>query len=303
MQLHEILEENSTQAISKKTMISEENIELLFAEDFSLFSKAKAMGFISILERDYNADLSQLKKAALSYYDSRTDLEESINIALPQVDEKKERSKLFPLLILGLLAYASWYFFTQFDKKTLGTLLPFGDDKLETPVKQAGQDDIGALGSNKAIETTQSDASGAQADIVVANIKPQKRELVSYSKPVSVSYQSQKSVVKTSRNHGTVHTLVRNRKIILLPEKKLWFGLIDMENAKRKHFSITKQYEIDVTKKSWLLATSPAGFALINHNETKEYNDARAHYFKVSKTGVEPLTKGEYIAQGGYKKW
>jgi len=282
MQLDKILEENSTQAISKKTMISEENIELLFAGDFSSFAKAKAMGFISILERDYNVDLSQLKKDALSYYDSHTDLEESINIALPQVDEKKERSKLFPLLIFGLLAYASWYFFTQFDKKTLGTLLPFGDDKLETPIKQAEQDDI--------------ITSGTQTDIVVASIESQKKEPIDHSKPVSISTQ-------TSTNHVKVHTLVRNRKITLLPEKKLWFGLVDMENGERKHFSITKQYEIDVTKKSWLLATSPAGFALINHNETKEYNDARTHYFKVTKTGVQSLTRAEYIVQGGYKRW
>jgi len=282
MQLDKILEENSTQAISKKTMISEENIELLFAGDFSSFAKAKAMGFISILERDYNANLSQLKKDALSYYDSHTDLEESINIALPQVDEKKERSKLFPLLIFGLLAYASWYFFTQFDKKTLGTLLPFGDDKIKTPVKQVGQDDI--------------IASGTQTDIVVESIESQKKEPLVHSEPVSISTQ-------TSTNHVKVHTLVRNRKITLLPEKKLWFGLVDMENGERKHFSITKQYEIDVTKKSWLLATSPAGFALINHNETKEYNDARTHYFKVTKTGVQSLTRAEYIAQGGYKRW
>jgi len=267
MQLHEILEENSTQAISKKTMISEDNIELLLAEDFSSLTKIKTMGFISIFERDYDADLGQLKKAALSYYDSHADLEESSNIVLSQVEEGKKRSKLFPLLILGLLAYASWYFFTQFDKKTLSKLLPFIDDSTETTVKQV------------------------------------KKEFIPHSESVSSTAQSQKSIVETSANDARTQTLVSSRKIALLPEKKLWFGLVDMENNQREHFSITKKYEIDVTKKSWLLVTSPAGFTLINHNETQEYNDARAHYFKVSKVGVESLTRDEYVAQGGYKRW
>jgi len=267
MQLHEILEENSTQAISKKTMISEENIEFLIAEDFSSLPKAKAIGFISILERDYNADLSQLKKNALSYYGSRTDLEESINIALPKVDEKKERSKLFPLLILALLAYASWYFFTQFDKKTLKTLLPFIDNKTETTVKEV------------------------------------KKEFINNSESVSNISESKKSIVKTSTHVVSTHTLIGNQKILLIPEKKLWFGLINMENSQREHFTITQKYEIDVRTKSWLLVTSPANFSLINHNETQEYNDARSHYFKVSKVGVEALTRDEYVAQGGYKRW
>ena len=38
-------------------------------------------------------------------------------------------------------------------------------------------------------------------------------------------------------------------------------------------------------------------------DETQEYNDAKEHYFKVSKEGVEPLDKLAYFSQGGYKKW
>jgi len=301
MQLDEILEENSIKAISKKTMISENNIELLIAEDFSLLPKAKTMGFISIIERDFSADLSQLKKSALAYYDNRIDLEESINIALPQVDEKKGGSKLFPLFILGLLAYASWYFFTQFDKKTFRTLLPFGEDKVETAVTKSTQKETGALSIGAALKEAPKDAFREKSNMVVTSIEPKKVVSRSNVKPVSSTIQN--SSVTTSINSAKLHTLVRNRKIVLVPEKKLWFGLVDIQTGKRKNFSITKQYEIDVTKKSWLLATSPAGFALINHNDTQEYNDARAHYFKVSKTGVEPLSRKEYITQGGYKKW
>jgi len=267
MQLNEILEKNSTQDISKKTMISEANIDLLVAEDFSLLPKIKTMGFISILERDYNIDLSQLRKNALSYYDNRTDLEESSYITSSQINEKKGRSKLFPLIILGLLAYASWYFFTQFDKKTLSTLLPFIEDKTKTTEKQVT------------------------------------KEFTPPSEAISSVAQSKKSNVETSINTVNVHTSINNQKILLIPEKKLWFGLIDMENGQREHFSITQKYEIDVTKKSWLLVTSPANFSLINHNETQEYNDARSHYFKVSKAGVEALTRDEYVTQGGYKRW
>ncbi|RRS30551.1 MAG: hypothetical protein P794_06245 [Epsilonproteobacteria bacterium (ex Lamellibrachia satsuma)] len=131
MQLNEILEENSIKAIAKKTNISEDNLEALFAGDFDKLKKVKTLGFISIIEREYKADLSALKEQALSHYTQYGgNEEESVTIGLPVMEEKKGRSKLFLLFILLLLGYASWYFFTQFDKKQLSELLPFSEDKI-----------------------------------------------------------------------------------------------------------------------------------------------------------------------------
>lgn len=130
MQLNEILEENSVKAISKKTNISEENLEALLAGDFDALKKVKTLGFISIIEREYKADLSALKEQALFHYIENSDEEESVTLGLPIMEEKKGKSKLFLLFILILLGYASWYFFTQFDKKQLNELLPFSEEKI-----------------------------------------------------------------------------------------------------------------------------------------------------------------------------
>jgi cytoskeletal protein RodZ len=130
MQLNEIFEENSVKAISKRTNISEENLEALLAGDFDALKKVKTLGFISIIEREYKADLSTLKEQALSHYIENSDEEESVTLGLPIMEEKKGKSKLFLLFVLMLLGYASWYFFTQFDKKQLNELLPFSEEKI-----------------------------------------------------------------------------------------------------------------------------------------------------------------------------
>ncbi len=134
MQLNEILEENTIKGISQKTKISEENLENLLAANFDAIKKIKALGFISILEREYDADLSQLKEEALAYY-SQGKEDRSFTVVQPMDEEKRGKSKLFLLLVLALLAYASWYFFTQFDKKHLSELIPFIDEqKIENSV-------------------------------------------------------------------------------------------------------------------------------------------------------------------------
>ena len=83
------------------------------------------------MEREYKADLTALREEALEYYASHK-VDHSVTVALPMEEDKKGRSKFFLLFVLVLLGYASWYFFTQFDKQHLSTLIPFMDDQQMT---------------------------------------------------------------------------------------------------------------------------------------------------------------------------
>jgi len=160
MQLNEILEENSVKAISQRTNISESNIEALLAGDFDKLKKVKTLGFISILEREYKADLSSLKEQALSHYVQYNDVE-NITLGLPVMEEKKGKSKVFLLFILLLLGYASWYFFTQFDKKQLSGLLPFGEEKTSQVIMPKEANDNAELSIKNVIAPIQADTTSA----------------------------------------------------------------------------------------------------------------------------------------------
>jgi len=128
MQLNELLEEYSTKTISQRTNIAEENIERLMHNDFAAIKRVKTLGFISILEREYKIDLSKLREDALSYYDQNSD-DERVTLGMPIVQEQGGRSKWIWLVVLLLIGYASWFFFTQFDKSQLRNMLPFNEAK------------------------------------------------------------------------------------------------------------------------------------------------------------------------------
>ncbi len=163
MQLNEILEENSVKAISKRTNIAEDNIELLLAGDFDKLKKVKTLGFISIIEREYKADLGPLKEQALSHYAQYNDTQ-SITLGVPVTEEKKGRSKVFQLFILILLGYASWYFFTQFDKKQLSDLLPFGEVKTSQIIMPKEANNNAELSIENVIAPTQTDAAPGESE-------------------------------------------------------------------------------------------------------------------------------------------
>jgi len=129
MQLNELLDKHSIKEISVKTNISASNLQILLDNEFNRLQKVKTLGFISILEREYSLDLTELKEEALAFYVNHPDGVKSIALHGESIEEEGT-SKLLLFFILFLLGYASWYFFTQFDKKKLSGLLPFKDDKI-----------------------------------------------------------------------------------------------------------------------------------------------------------------------------
>lgn len=290
MQLNEILEENSIKAISQKTKISEENLQNLLHANFATLQKIKALGFISILEREYQADLMALRAEALEYYCEHEE-DNHISLHVPFAEEKKKRSKLFKILALFALAYASWYFFTQFDQKHLSQLIPFmGNGQIEevTPSE---------------METKQEEVA---AELSIENL------VANDTKPEPVieeSVEVQETQVDVQREEVQQDTEAAQavttevQKVSIVPVNRLWFGVVDMQTSERKHFSISQVYELDVETKNWLLATSAAPFSLVKAEETREFNDAKAHYFKIDKNGIQSLTRDEYINLGGWSQW
>jgi cytoskeletal protein RodZ len=141
MQLNEILEIHDIKEISKKTNISEENLEALFSGEFDVLKKVKTMGFISIIEREYNADLLALREEALNYYHTHEDDHGVVLDTTPIVEKSKGRSVFSMVIVLVLLGIASWYFITQFDKKQFQSMLPFNEDKMVKNIQEAVDND------------------------------------------------------------------------------------------------------------------------------------------------------------------
>ena len=289
MQLNDILEEHSIKAISKKTNISEENLEYLVASNFDALRKIKAMGFISILEREYHADLGRLKEQALEYYGSSTE-DTSITLGLPLIEEKRGKSKFLLFFVFLLLGSASWYFFTQFDKKHLSGLIPFVDEKMIESF----------VGENEDASKEEIVEDLSIAKVIVANTQStvENKDIIIVKK---VSEENVTKRTETIAEDTAAVTAMEN--ISIVPVGRLWFGLVEMDTKKRDHFSMAEAYELKVKNKTWLVATSSAPFSLVSAGVTRDFNDAKEHYFKIDKNNIQDLSKDEYVELGGWSQW
>ncbi len=165
MQLDEILEENSVRSISEKTNISEENLEALFDKEFSLLKKVKTMGFISIIEREYHADLSALRKEAKSYYDEHQE-DEGVMFDIPLPERRGGHPKLKIFVVILLLGVASWYFMTRFDREKFRELLPFHEEKVTQSITETVDNDPNLSIEHAIAEETPAEAKTESPSIV-----------------------------------------------------------------------------------------------------------------------------------------
>jgi hypothetical protein len=129
MQLNEIIENNTLEQISRRTRLTQENLEKLFANNFKGFTKVQALGFISILEREYRVELDSLRDKCLEYFSEKTNTQDMKNKPIPRakVSEEppviaamnipKQVSKYTKPTIIGLIAiallYAAWQTFSS----------------------------------------------------------------------------------------------------------------------------------------------------------------------------------------------
>ena len=305
MQLNDLIEEQSVKAISNKTNISEENIERLIQRNFEGLNRVKALGFISILEREYHADLGKLREEAVEYYAQHDDGRE-VMFSRPEIEEKRSKSKLVPLMILALLAFASWYFFTQFDRKHLVAYLPFGEHNKSEASEDAIEEPAPSLTIEKSLSKAKEEKSGAG---MPADHAMEVSDQQSEDTEVNVT---QSSIVPAVQNDmpetATAETMSQTdaialEKIAIVPVSRLWFGLIDMDTKERKYYTVSDRFDINVRNRRWLVATSSAPFTIESGEVSRSFNDAREHYLKLDKEGVEVLTKREYVALGGYSRW
>jgi len=105
--------------IYKKTFLLPKVIKALADEKFEeLGNRTKALGFVSILERELHLDLSELREKIENYFsqDGNVRYEKVAETGEGVAKPKKRRNKLFYLLLLlGALLGALLYYFLYVD--------------------------------------------------------------------------------------------------------------------------------------------------------------------------------------------
>ncbi len=116
MKLNELLERDGFTSVNERTNISIDNLIKLVDNNFEALSRVKALGFLSILSREYEMiELDDLNSAIRKYFEENSNNEDNeiTESVLVKADRNENDKSYFKWIIIAALLTGLWYLYSN----------------------------------------------------------------------------------------------------------------------------------------------------------------------------------------------
>lgn len=294
------LQEIGAQKIHEKTHISREHVQSLLYESFENFTKIQFLGFISILERDYEIKLDELKEKGLSYFNdqslSQREKEDSTIFVVSK--KKKSYKKIYIVAVAVIFIIAILY--------TISASL-----NNDTGAKTINESIIDDAKNNISIiqdtNITTEEFNLTQEIIPMEDTNVSEQEILSIKDTnatkddlLSIEDTTEDINISEMDSSETLHILpmidepkITKKSLKIIPKIKLWVGYIDISTHKKLQKTLKKEMEFDPDKE-WLFALGHGDVSFDVNGELKKFH---------SKENMRFLYKDKKLTQIDLKKF
>ncbi|MEA3522590.1 MAG: hypothetical protein U9R50_06420 [Campylobacterota bacterium] len=117
--------------------------------------------------------------------------------------------------------------------------------------------------------------------------------------------EKQELLIEQEEANTTVdinETVILQSKVTLLPKRRIWIGLIDMQSGKKVQEIIDSAYEIN-TSKSWLMMFGHSYVDIEFDKELLEFSDNKKLWLFFENDQLRQIDKEEFKEINGGKAW
>ena len=276
-----ILKEIGAQQIHKDTHISKEYVQGIIHGSFEGLHPVQLSGFISILEREYDVDLSELKRQAKEQLQRVASSSERKVFVAPV--KQKNNSIVYTILLIAIFLAAGYYSFVYLSSMAT-TEVSIDNSNIQSAQKSieiiekieeyASEEGVEETNTTQAVDTLDEEVSLANTN----SIEPE-----ALSDPVE------------EPTAGT-------KTLKILPVNKIWAGYIMIETNQKYQKIFTDDFSMD-TSKNWLLLFGSGTIYLEVNGEKKKYSSSQNMRFKYVDGVFTKITVAEFKELNKDRKW
>ncbi len=311
----ELFDKIDLKDISKKTMINIKDLEYIKNEDFDNLSKTKGLGFIKILEREYEVDLSQKREKLINYLKEHDKYKTKEFFIVPPSKKKYSKYIAFFILILMLVGIAVIFYL----KKPL-SFPTIEKNCTQNPIvkkaKQISGIEINSTNTNEdnsskyifieknvsiVADDNQSALDEDENKSKVQNIEINSSKSVKSMDSMDSNVSKEEVLIDKNISEETKTFPMKNR-LILSPKSKLWVGIVNMKNYKRKSYIQDKNLTIAV-KSDMLIATGHGEFTLYYKDKNISFFSKYPIRFYLKDGNLTQINKQEFIELNKGRYW
>ena len=327
--------------VSNKTFINLENLTLLLDKDFSKLNKTKAMGFIQILQREFDVDLNELKNEYLAFHNSNIKKVEIIPKETSQnLYAEEEPKKFLPYILLALGALLGAYLLfndsnspknvnfvdlnvvkndaiTEEAKESLLAV----DESYEEEVNESDevdlnkvveemfkkhQDDnetIGDIDVNTSLESDKNESAllVAPKEETIDIAEDNTLENIENARRVTAPVMTPAKEVKVVKKPKKIENSNRGG-LFIKPIQKAWVGTIFLDTMKKKDYLITRDLQLD-GRKDQIILIGHKNFKIFNNQLEQGFKSKKRVRFLYKDGELREISKSEYLEHAGDIRW
>lgn len=267
------LKELGAQKVSEETHISKQHVQALLDENFKVVQKVQFLGFVSIIERDYQIDLSELKTKALAYYEQNI-----VTKPTSMFIEKKSKksSKGIYILVALIVFLLVSYFNIDTDTPTI--------DVNATQVASVTQE-IEAL-----VESNMTEDNLSVVDSNMSDLPDEESE-------VNATIQEEVVVAEPLQTES-----FKTDSLKIIANEKVWFGYIEFGTDEKKQTVFSDSFELDPTK-SWLLRFGHSNIEIELKGEKLNFKKGKNVQFLYQDGALKQLSMEEFKTFNKGQAW
>ena len=273
--------------VSKETHIYIENLKSLLNKEFNTLHKTKTFGFIKILEKRYNIDLSDLKKEYQAYLDENRPKKEHVTVVAKKQTNSKKNILFFTVLFLIVLTLLAFYF-----AKNLTNQKNSVSDDLNVAKNSVILQE--AKNSLKSFEKNQTNKEHSDVDLdQIKDISTIMDEQLDVN-ITTIEQIAQEDITKSSK--------AIKQQLVIKPISSLWVGVIYLDNYKRKSYLTSDEIELDPTREQ-LILTGHSQFEIFHNNEPAFFSSNKKVRFLYQNGTLSEITLDEFKKINGGNDW
>ena len=286
----EIIEKYTIETVSERTKISQKNLQRLRNGDFDGITRTQAYGFLRILQREFGEDFDDLRQRLDEYFAHQKSENHEPIFQRNHAEPSRGSKGWVVSLILGMaLVFGGYLYFKDFHENR--------ETAEPQPVVSTGGTAQAQSDTKRTVEANVSTEQSEGAE--EANLTIQNGETIEKSgTPGDVNETVQKPAEPAPKK-----PLPPLEPVELIPTKKIWIGVIDLDTKKRTAKVTSRPYEIP-SRGRRLVVTGHGKFRIADiEGSLFKYNDAKKHYLLIEDGRVEEIDKAAFKRLNGGKVW
>lgn len=263
------------QKIHEATHIARVHIQAIIDDNFQSMNSVQFFGFVSILEREYSVDLSELKNKGKDYFDDKTSKlkdKESVKVFVPS---RKKRNLTALYIAIGLIIFIVFSFFN---------------------IKSSKNDT--SIVDNSAIDSAKNNLSivvnDVNSSIIDVNSTIDKNDTLNIqeikAEPVELKEQNK------SEESGSITSFK------ITPKSEVWLGYIDLSTYKRYQKIFSDELALDPSK-DWLLAFGHGHINIEVNGIIKKFTTAKNIRFVYKNAELKEIDLEEFKNLNRGNRW